>query len=197
MTRKIQAIDTPIDTTGWIPEEDAVVDLTGVRFATEGEKGRDEKRDDESDRAYRDFVARLEAEGALKPSAGEKPAGLSGKDDEEAAYRAFVEQSGMNDFVGADVEGPREAADMSGSAGGDRAPEGAVGGFFGVDQLLEIAAQDGADLSEGGEDPDEDLDLHDELRRRNHEEHFGPDEADGTDDEAMWAEYRKAVGEDR
>lgn len=196
--RKIEAIDTPVDATGWIPEEDAVLDLTEGRIVAE--------REAEFERAYRDFVAQLEA-GKPSPAVGKGSVDTSAEDDEEAAYRRFVEQSGMADFTGTGSEDPQGGADMSEAA--DRGGPPKTGNFFGASEFLWMAAEEAAagdaDLSEDGGRGDEALprevreaeELNDALLRQAQAEHFGPDESGGAGDEEMWAEYRRVVGEDR
>lgn len=67
------------------------------------------------------------------------------------------------------------------------------GSYFGVEEMMRLAAEDDGDLpGEVGEDAA----LHEALRQQAEAEHFGDINADDLSDDAMWAEFKKTLGED-
>ncbi len=61
------------------------------------------------------------------------------------------------------------------------------------DFVARIAARDDGSLPESVR---EDAELQDALRAQAHDDHFGEADGDGLSDDALWAEYRKALGEE-
>lgn len=76
----------------------------------------------------------------------------------------------------------------------DWSPDDLPAPHAGLDEFVaRIAARDDGALPESLR---EDAELQDALRAQSHADHFGEAEGDNLSDDALWAEYRKALGEE-
>lgn len=184
-----------------------VVDLTSHEFTSSWAKDEPPTKEAVKEQPWEKFYEQVTKPMAFGEAGTTTAADLS---EEDAAFEAFAEQSGLNDLTGrtpatgatADLSQGSEQVETSGTVdAGEEAmwnafvEQSGSGWIFGeagaaADMTERVQADKQAESMREQVAQDE---LHESLRRQSHEDHYG-EGSDLSDDEA-WDAYQSSLGQ--